>query len=236
MKFQNKNGDVSELKGKILIVDDEQDIIHLLEETFEMEGYDVISAFDGEGAIQKSQLQPDVILLDINMPNMNGFEVLKKIRDFVSCPIIFLTARIDDCDKVFGFGIGADDYIIKPFSIDELLARVAAHIRRDIRDKTKSHIKFDDDIVIDYSKKEIYINEEAIIFPKKEYEIIELLSINRGQIFDRERIYEKIWDYDSNGNSAVVSEHIRRIRAKFNEFGAKNKIETVWGVGYKWRT
>lgn len=236
MKFQNKNGDVSELKGKILIVDDEQDIIHLLEETFEMEGYDVISAFDGEGAIQKSQLQPDVILLDINMPNMNGFEVLKKIRDFVSCPIIFLTARIDDCDKVFGFGIGADDYIIKPFSIDELLARVAAHIRRDIRDKTKSHIKFDDDIVIDYSKKEIYINEEAIIFPKKEYEIIELLSINRGQIFDRERIYEKIWDYDSDGNSAVVSEHIRRIRAKFSEFGAKNKIETVWGVGYKWRT
>lgn len=236
MKFQNKNGDVSELKGKILIVDDEQDIIHLLEETFEMEGYDVISAFDGEGAIQKSQLQPDVILLDINMPNMNGFEVLKKIRDFVSCPIIFLTARIDDCDKVFGFGIGADDYIIKPFSIEELIARVAAHIRRDIRDKTKSHIKFDDDIVIDYSKKEIYINEEAIIFPKKEYEIIELLSINRGQIFDRERIYEKIWDYDSNGNSAVVSEHIRRIRAKFNEFGAKNKIETVWGVGYKWRT
>lgn len=236
MKFQNKNGDVSELKGKILIVDDERDIIHLLEETFEMEGYDVISAFDGEGAIQKSQLQPDVILLDINMPNMNGFEVLKKIRDFVSCPIIFLTARIDDCDKVFGFGIGADDYIIKPFSIEELIARVAAHIRRDIRDKTKSHIKFDDDIVIDYSKKEIYINEEAIIFPKKEYEIIELLSINRGQIFDRERIYEKIWDYDSNGNSAVVSEHIRRIRAKFNEFGAKNKIETVWGVGYKWRT
>ena len=159
MKFQNKNGDVSELKGKILIVDDEQDIIHLLEETFEMEGYDVITAFDGEGAVQKSQLQPDVILLDINMPNMNGFEVLKKIRDFVSCPIIFLTARIDDCDKVFGFGIGADDYIIKPFSIDELLARVAAHIRRDIRDKTKSHIKFDDDIVIDYSKKEIYKNQ-----------------------------------------------------------------------------
>lgn len=236
MKFQNKNGDVSELKGKILIVDDEQDIIHLLEETFEMEGYDVITAFDGEGAVQKSQLQPDVILLDINMPNMNGFEVLKKIRDFVSCPIIFLTARIDDCDKVFGFGIGADDYIIKPFSIEELIARVAAHIRRDIRDKTKSHIKFDDDIVIDYSKKEIYINEEAIIFPKKEYEIIELLSINRGQIFDRERIYEKIWDYDSDGNSAVVSEHIRRIRAKFSEFGAKNKIETVWGVGYKWRT
>lgn len=224
------------MKGKILIVDDEQDIIHLLEETFEMEGYDVITAFDGEGAVQKSQLQPDVILLDINMPNMNGFEVLKKIRDFVSCPIIFLTARIDDCDKVFGFGIGADDYIIKPFSIEELIARVAAHIRRDIRDKTKSHIKFDDDIVIDYSKKEIYINEEAIIFPKKEYEIIELLSINRGQIFDRERIYEKIWDYDSDGNSAVVSEHIRRIRAKFSEFGAKNKIETVWGVGYKWRT
>lgn len=236
MKFQNKNGDVSELKGKILIVDDEQDIIHLLEETFEMEGYDVITAFDGEGAVQKSQLQPDVILLDINMPNMNGFEVLKKIRDFVSCPIIFLTARIDDCDKVFGFEIGADDYIIKPFSIEELIARVAAHIRRDIRDKAKNYVKFDDDIVIDYSKKEIYINEEAIIFPKKEYEIIELLSINRGQIFDRERIYEKIWDYDSDGNSAVVSEHIRRIRAKFSEFGAKNKIETVWGVGYKWRT
>lgn len=224
------------MDNKILIVDDEADILELLKESFESEGYLVFTADNGRDAIKQSEIQPDIILLDVNMPKLDGFEVCKHIRDFISCPIIFLTARIDDCDKVFGFGIGADDYIIKPFSIEELIARVAAHIRRDIRDKTKSHIKFDDDIVIDYSKKEIYINEEAIIFPKKEYEIIELLSINRGQIFDRERIYEKIWDYDSDGNSAVVSEHIRRIRAKFSEFGAKNKIETVWGVGYKWRT
>ncbi len=222
------------MDNKILIVDDESDILELLKESFESEGYLVFTADNGRDAIKQSEIQPDIILLDVNMPKLDGFEVCKHIRDFISCPIIFLTARIDDCDKVFGFDIGADDYVIKPFSIDELLARVAAHIRRDSRFKTKSKLKFEDDIVIDYAKKEIYFRNELVSFAKKEYDIIELLSVNRGQIFDKERIYDRLWGYDAQSSASVVAEHIRRIRAKFNELGAKSKIDTVWGVGYKW--
>lgn len=222
------------MDNKILIVDDEADILELLKESFESEGYLVFTADNGRDAIKQSEIQPDIILLDVNMPKLDGFEVCKHIRDFISCPIIFLTARIDDCDKVFGFDIGADDYVIKPFSIDELLARVAAHIRRDSRFKTKSKLKFEDDIVIDYAKKEIYFRNELVSFAKKEYDIIELLSVNRGQIFDKERIYDRLWGYDAQSSASVVAEHIRRIRAKFNELGVKSKIDTVWGVGYKW--
>lgn len=219
---------------RILIVDDEVDILELLKETFEAEGYIVFTADSGREAIKKAEIQPDVILLDVNMPKFDGFEVCKHIRDFISCPIIFLTARIEDCDKVYGFDIGADDYVIKPFSIDELIARVAAHVRRDFRIKTSGKLKFEDDIVIDYAKKEIYFRNELVSFAKKEYDIIELLSINRGQIFDKERIYERLWGYDSQSSASVVAEHIRRIRAKFNELGVKPKIDTVWGMGYKW--
>lgn len=219
---------------RILIVDDEVDILELLKETFEAEGYIVFTADSGRAAIKKAEIQPDVILLDVNMPKFDGFEVCKHIRDFISCPIIFLTARIEDCDKVYGFDIGADDYVIKPFSIDELIARVAAHVRRDFRIKTSGKLKFEDDIVIDYAKKEIYFRNELVSFAKKEYDIIELLSINRGQIFDKERIYERLWGYDSQSSASVVAEHIRRIRAKFNELGVKPKIDTVWGMGYKW--
>lgn len=222
------------MDSKILIVDDEADIRELLKEAFESEGYLVFTADNGKDAIKKSEIQPDIILLDINMPKLDGFEVCRCIRNFVSCPIILLTARVDDCDKVFGFEIGADDYVIKPFSTEELLARVAAHIRRDSRDKIKSKLKFEDDIVIDYVKKEIYFNNQIVVFAKKEYEIIELLSVNRGQIFDKERIYERLWGCDSQSSSSVVAEHIRRVRAKFNELGIKSKIDTVWGVGYKW--
>lgn len=219
---------------RILIVDDEVDILELLKETFEAEGYIVFTADSGREAIKKAEIQPDVILLDVNMPKFDGFEVCKHKRDFISCPIIFLTARIEDCDKVYGFDIGADDYVIKPFSIDELIARVAAHVRRDFRIKTSGKLKFEDDIVIDYAKKEIYFRNELVSFAKKEYDIIELLSINRGQIFDKERIYERLWGYDSQSSASVVAEHIRRIRAKFNELGVKPKIDTVWGMGYKW--
>lgn len=219
---------------RILIVDDEVDILELLKETFEAEGYIVFTADSGREAIKKAEIQPDVILLDVNMPKFDGFEVCKHIRAFISCPIIFLTARIEDCDKVYGFDIGADDYVIKPFSIDELIARVAAHVRRDFRIKTSRKLKFEDDIVIDYAKKEIYFRNELVSFAKKEYDIIELLSINRGQIFDKERIYERLWGYDSQSSASVVAEHIRRIRAKFNELGVKPKIDTVWGMGYKW--
>lgn len=222
------------MKNRILIVDDEKDIIDLLKDHFEYSDYDVLAAESGEEAIKKAEQQPDIILLDINMSGLNGFQVCDRIRHFVSCPIIFLTARIEDADKILGFGLGADDYVVKPFSLDELSARVAAHIRRDQRGLTKIKIKFEDDLAINYAGKEICFKNVPILLAKKEFEIIELLSLNSGQIFDKERIYEKLWGYDSTGEASVVAEHIRKIRTKMVAAGAKPHIETVWGVGYKW--
>ncbi|MBO5238435.1 MAG: response regulator transcription factor [Lachnospiraceae bacterium] len=222
------------MRDKILIVDDEADIVSMLKDYFEFNGYDTLTAFDGLEAIKKAEKQPDIILLDINMPGIDGMEVCMRIRDFVSCPILFLTARIEDSDKIKGFGVGADDYIVKPFSIDELGARVAAHLRRDRRQRESAKVRFDDKLAIDYTERSLYYDGIQIPFAKKEFDIIELLSQHIGQVFSKERIYELIWDYDSEGDSSVIAEHVRRIRSKFTNAGMKSYIETVWGVGYKW--
>lgn len=222
------------MRDKILIVDDETDIVSMLKDYFELNGYDVLTAYGGLEAIKKAEMQPDIMLLDINMPDIDGMEVCSRIRDFVSCPILFLTARIEDSDKIKGFGIGADDYIVKPFSIDELGARVSAHIRRERRQRESAKVHFDDKLAIDYTQRCLYYDGSRIPFVKKEFDIIELLSQHAGQVFDKERIYELIWGYDSEGEASVVAEHIRRIRMKFKDAKMKPYIETVWGVGYKW--
>ena len=222
------------MKEKILIVDDETDIVSMLKDYFEFNGYYTITATNGLEAIKKAEKQPDIILLDVNMPDIDGIEVCIRIRDFVSCPILFLTARIEDSDKIKGFGAGADDYIIKPFSIDELGARVTAHLRRERRQRESAKVHFDDKLVIDYTERSLYYNGKRVTLAKKEFDIIELLSQHTGQIFSKDRIYEHIWDYDSEGDSSVVAEHIRRIRSKFATENMKPYIETVWGCGYKW--
>lgn len=219
---------------KILIVDDEEDVVSLLKDYFELNGYETITAYNGAEAVNKISRNPDLILLDVNMPDMDGITVCKKIRDYVTCPILFLTAKVEDCDKIAGFSVGGDDYIMKPFSIDELGARVAAHIRREKRNAGNSNVRFFGNLVIDYSAKTVASEDKQINFAKKEIEIIELLSMNPGQVFDKERIYEKIWGYDAEGDSTVVPEHIRRIRAKLKETGEEYHLETVWGMGYKW--
>ena len=222
------------MSNKILIVDDEPDIVNLLRDYFEINGYNVMTACNGKEALKKAEQQPDIILLDINMPDIDGLSVCKRIRDFVSCPILFLTAKVEDTDKINGFAVGGDDYIVKPFSIDELGARVSAHLRREQRRQNNSRAKFEDDLVIDYSARTVCYKGQQIQLAKKEFDIIEFLSMNTGQVFDKERIYEKLWGYDSEGDSAVIAEHIRRIRSKFAAAGIKPHIETVWGVGYKW--
>ena len=222
------------MRDMILIVDDEEDIVSMLRDYFEYNNYDVITAVNGTEAMKKAGKQPDIILLDINMPDIDGLEVCSRIRAFVNCPILFLTARIGDSDKIKGFGIGGDDYIVKPFSIDELGARVAAHLRRERRQKETPKIYFDEKLAIDYTERCLYYEGEEIPLARKEFNIVELLSEHAGQVFSKERIYELVWDYDSEGDSAVVAEHIRRIRAKFQEAQMKPYIQTVWGVGYKW--
>lgn len=222
------------MEGKILIADDETDIVVMLSQFFQGKGYRILTATNGVETLKQVENNPDIILLDINMPGMDGLEVCQRIRDYVSCPILFLTARIEDADKVKGFSVGGDDYIVKPFSLVELEARVKAHLRRETRHSFNTQIKFIDDLTIDYAERCIFYKGNKISLAKKEFDIVELLSVNSGQVYDRERIYEKIWGYDSEGDSSVVAEHIRRIRTKIASFTEKGYIETVWGCGYKW--
>lgn len=219
---------------KILIVDDEVDIVNMLSSFFHGKGYMVLTATNGFEAIRQAERQPDIILLDINMSDMNGLEVCRRIRDYISCPILFLTARIEDADKVKGFAVGGDDYVVKPFSLVELDARVSAHLRREVRRNFKAQIKFTGDLTIDYSERCLFYSGQSLGLAKKEFDIVELLSQNPGQVFDKERIYECVWGYDSEGDSSVVAEHIRRIRTKLAGYTDRAYIETVWGCGYKW--
>jgi len=220
--------------NKILVVDDEQGIVSIMKNYFEMIGYKVYTAYNGSDALQKINFNPDIILLDINMPNVDGFSVCEHIREHISCPILFLTARTETQDKIRGFSVGADDYIAKPFDLDELGARVDAHLRRENRKQGQTILRFFGDMVIDYAKREISLSSVVITLSKKEFDIVELLSINNGQVFDRDRIYDVIWGLDGIGNSNTIMEHIRKIRAKFVALTTHNYIETVWGVGYKW--
>lgn len=222
------------MRDTILIVDDEEDIVSTLADYFLYNGYAVMTAANGTEAIEKAGKQPSLILLDINMPDVDGLKVCARIRGFVSCPILFLTARVEDSDKVKGFGMGGDDYIIKPFSLDELGARVAAHLRRERRRGGAPKVRFDDKLSIDYTGRAVYHDGVEIQLAKKEFDIVELLSSHPGQVFSKERIYELVWGYDGEGEPSVIAEHIRRIRTKLAAAGAKPYVETVWGVGYKW--
>ena len=217
-----------------MLVDDEKGVVDMLKRYFEMLSYQVYTAYDGKTALRQAANNPDIVLLDINMPGMDGLTVCEKIRDHISCPILFLTARIETADKIKGFQVGADDYIVKPFDLDELGARVAAHLRRESRKQEQSTLRFFSDMVIDYSKREVSISGEQIALSKKEFDIVELLSVNAGQVFDRERIYELVWGLEGDGNSDTIMEHIRKIRSKFTAVSSHRYVETVWGVGYKW--
>lgn len=219
---------------KILIADDEQDIVDMLDSFFRGKGYSVLPATNGVEALKQVERQPDIILLDINMPGIDGLEVCERIRNHISCPILFLTARIEDSDKVKGFAAGGDDYIVKPFSLMELEARVCAHLRREARHNFETQIKFSGDLTIDYAQRCLFFVDKRLGLAKKEFDIVELLSQNSGKVFDKERIYERIWGFDSEGDSSVVAEHIRRIRTKIAAHTDRIYIETVWGCGYKW--
>lgn len=223
-----------ESKYKILVVDDDQSILEMLKLQLEFENYIVYLASNANEALENLAYLPDIILLDINMTGISGLDLCINIREYVTVPIIFLTARVSEQDKVNGFMVGGDDYITKPFSINELLARISAHLRREKRNHVKTKTKFYDELVIDYTGRNVYLKGKQIELSNKEFEIIQLLSMHAGQVFDREKIYEIIWGLEGNGDSKVIKEHIRKIRLKFAQFSDKSYITTVWGVGYKW--
>lgn len=221
------------MKYKILVIDDEEMILSMMKKCLE-ENFSVYTADSAKKALELLNIVPDIILLDINMPETDGLELCQLIRGHISCPIIFLTARVTEQDVIRGLSAGGDDYITKPFSMDELLARILAHLRREERKGMSANLRFHEELLIDYNSRTVFCGKEQVDFSNKEFEIIRLLSRNGGMVFDRETIYEKLWGYDGEGDSIVVKEHIRKIRNKLSAYTDKNYIETVWGVGYKW--
>ena len=216
-------------RQKLLIVDDERGIVDMMADYFAPR-YQVYTACSGTEALQKVSACPDLILLDINMPDLDGLAVCRKIRSYITCPILFLTARIESVDKLEGFRAGADDYIVKPFDLDELGARVEAHLRREQRRQCSAAVRFFGELVVDYAARTVVANGEPVLLSKREFDIVELLSMNRGQVFSKERIYERIWGGEYMGDSRTVDLHVQRMRKKI---GWEDKIVTVYKVGYR---
>jgi DNA-binding response OmpR family regulator len=236
------HGNEGEAKGVILVVDDEVEIVQFLRDALEDEGYTVCAAFDGTQALSvANQWNPDLAILDIMLPGDNGFAVCRALREKRDIPILFLSAKQSDADKIQGFSAGADDYVMKPFSIAELLARVEAHRRRHKRGQPSSeqgqattHLRFGR-LQVDLRAYEMRYVGELIPLTRKEFEIVELLVLHPRQVFSREIIYDRIWEMDSLGNTETVTEHIKRIRRKLAQVDPQTEyIGTVWGVGYKW--
>ena len=224
---------------KILVVDDEKLLVKGMKFNLENEGYEVDACYDGETAIEMAKANSyDLILLDIMMPKVDGLEACMRIRESSTVPIIMLTARSEDTDKLIGFEYGADDYITKPFNILELKARVRALLRRsaikgaeDKSDKlTRAHI------TIDTSRRVAEKNGEVVDLTAKEFNLAELLMRNPGKVYSRENLLSIIWGYDYQGDIRTVDVHIRRLREKLEENPAEPKyILTKWGVGYYFR-
>ncbi|MGM9532052.1 response regulator transcription factor [Intestinibacter sp.] len=218
---------------KALVIDDDVDILYLIKDILEDDGYEVLISNSAEEAYTKLNKDIDIVLLDVMMPGIDGFSFCRKIRDEVEIPIIFLTAKTSEEDIIKGLALGGDDYITKPFSINQLKARMNAHIRRDNRKKQKNYLQIGD-IKMNLKSREVEYFGEDIVLTKREFDILELLALNRGMVFSKEDIYEKIWGYDAEGDSATVSEHIKKIRAKFLKINKDfDSIQTVWGIGYK---
>lgn len=218
----------------LLIVDDEQDIATMLASYFELEGYRVVWTQDGETAVEMAKLSPDVILLDVSMPKMDGLEVCREIRKTASCPVIFLTARVEDSDMLAGFAAGGDDYVTKPFSFAVLAARVRAQIARQERNLERAVVRYGESLVVDLSKMEARVDGVPVPLARKDFDILALLAKRPDQVFDRDMIYELVWKRP--GDSSVVTEHVRRLRKALSDSGCgDDPVKTVWGIGYTWR-
>lgn len=218
----------------VLIVEDEEDIADLLADYFEMEGFTTAVAPDAASALEACRRAPDVILLDVNLPDGDGFEVCRRVRKNVACPILFLTARVEDADAIAGFAAGGDDYVTKPFSLEVLGARVRAHLARSTRMSERAVVGFSGGISVDFGGREARVDGRPVDLARKDFEIVALLSRRPGQVFDRAMVHELVWD--EPGDPSVVTEHVRRIRRAFAQAGCEiDPIATSWGVGYSWR-
>ncbi|QFG44323.1 response regulator transcription factor [Streptococcus mutans] len=217
---------------RILVIDDDADILALIKNTLQLQNY-LVKTFVSANQVNRSKLADyDLILLDIMMPDVDGLSFCRDIRNLVDCPILFLTAKSQEADVVTGLSYGADDYICKPFGVQELLARVDAHLRRERREHHASLVL--EPIRFDLSAKRVTAKGKKLDLTKSEYEICELLAKRRGQVFSKDQLYDYLYAYEERGTPAAIAEHIKNIRAKFRTIGLE-PIETVWGIGYKWK-
>ena len=227
--------------SKILIVEDEVAIAELEKDYLELSGFDVVMQHTGDAGL-KAALNEDfnLIILDLMLPNVDGFEICKKVREKKNTPIIMVSAKKEDIDKIRGLGLGADDYMTKPFSPSELVARVKAHLARYER-LVGSGVKANEiieirGIKIDKTARRVYVNGEEKAFTTKEFDRLTFLAENPNHVFTKEELFNKIWDMESIGDIATVTVHIKKIREKIEFNTAKPQyIETIWGVGYRFK-
>lgn len=225
------------MKNLILVVDDEKAIVDILDFNLKRDGYDVIRAYDGETGLKLfREKKPDLILLDIMMPKIDGLQVCKEIRHESNIPIIMLTAKAEEVDKVIGLEFGADDYVTKPFSVREVLARVKANMRRiamDIKEKEQSKELNFGDMVINVDRYEVTVDGKVLDLTVREYELLYFLASQKDQIFTREQLLEKVWGYEYFGDVRTVDVTIRRLREKVEADSSNPKyILTKRGIGY----
>lgn len=227
------------MKIKILLVDNENDIVEFLQYNLEKEGFEVIPAYDGIEALEKIKQKPDLIILDIMMPKLDGFEVYKKIRENnrdKDIPIIFLTAKSGEIDEIKGLELGASDYIQKPISPKKLVARVKSNLRKSESTSQKNQpTKITiGPLLIDKEKYSVHLNNKQIVYPRKEFEILYFLANNPGRVFSRDTLLKEVWGPDIYVVDRTVDVHVRKIREKLGKFS--DMIETIKGVGYKFRS
>ena len=229
------------MSRRILVVDDEKLIVKGIRFSLEQDGMEVDCAYDGEEALNAAKRREyDVVLLDVMLPKIGGFEVCQQIREFSNMPIIMLTAKGDDMDKILGLEYGADDYITKPFNILEVKARIKAIMRRNDRKvqdgenaRKESHIFEYGDLRIDSESKRVHIRGREINLTAKEYDVLELLLMNPNKVYSRENLLNLVWGYDYPGDVRTVDVHIRRLREKIEDNPSEPKyVHTKWGVGY----
>lgn len=227
--------------SRILIIEDEESIAELERDYLEINNFEVDICHDGqEGLKQALEKDYDLFILDLMLPGMDGFEICKAIRNKKNTPIIMVSAKKDDIDKVRGLGLGADDYMTKPFSPSELVARVKAHLAR--YERLVGSGGFENEIVeirgikIDKTARRVYVNGEERNFTTKEFDLLTFLAQNPNRVFSKEELFNKIWDMESIGDIATVTVHIKKIREKI-EYDTSNPqyIETIWGVGYRFK-
>ena len=221
--------------GKIMVVDDDQNICELLRLYLEKEGFETVLANSGRSALDLFEKEnPDLILLDIMLPELDGWQVCREIRKKSQCPIIMLTAKGEVFDKVLGLELGADDYVVKPFEAKEVVARIKAVLRRLGKngDEPVKEVKFDK-LSINLTNYELKVNGVQIDTPPKEMELIFHLASNPNRVFTRDQLLDEVWGFDYYGDSRTVDVHVKRLREKLEGVSDKWALKTVWGVGYK---